>query len=61
MHCILYVVSHTYTFTIDHAEPEFEEPMEQAQVKDFTNLELDQGKPSASHQSPCPLYLKLYL
>jgi hypothetical protein len=28
-----------------HMEPKFEEPMEQAQVEDFTNLELDQGKP----------------
>jgi hypothetical protein len=44
MNCILCVVSHSYTFMIDHAKPEFEEPMEQAQVEDFTNLELDQGK-----------------
>jgi hypothetical protein len=28
-------------FTIDHAEPEFEEPMEQAQDEDLTNLALD--------------------
>jgi hypothetical protein len=32
-------------FTIDYAELELEEPIEQAQVKDFANLELNQGKP----------------
>jgi hypothetical protein len=32
-------------FTIDHAELELEEPTEQAQVEDFTNLDLNQGKP----------------
>jgi hypothetical protein len=30
---------------MDPAELELEEPMEQAQVKDFTNVALDQGKP----------------
>jgi hypothetical protein len=45
MHCILCVVSHTCTFVIDHTEPEFKESTEQAQVEDFTYLQLDQGKP----------------
>jgi hypothetical protein len=32
-------------YTLDHAEPELEEPMEQAHVEEFTSLALDQGKP----------------
>jgi hypothetical protein len=32
-------------FVIDHAELELEEPTEQAQVEDFTNLDLNKGKP----------------
>jgi hypothetical protein len=31
--------------TLDHAKPESEVQAEQAQVKDFTNLVLDQSKP----------------
>jgi hypothetical protein len=38
------LVSHTYTFVIGPTELELEEPTEQAQVKDFTNVVLDQGK-----------------
>jgi hypothetical protein len=30
---------------LDHAEPELEGPMEQAQAEDSTNPELSQGKP----------------
>jgi hypothetical protein len=29
----------------NHAELDLEEPMEQAQVEEFTNLALDKGKP----------------
>jgi hypothetical protein len=32
-------------YTLDHAESELEEPMEQAQGVDPANLALDQGKP----------------
>jgi hypothetical protein len=32
-------------FVIDQAGLELEEPTEQAQVEDFTNLDLNQGKP----------------
>jgi hypothetical protein len=38
------LVSHTCTFAIDPTEMELEERTEQAQVKDFTNLDLSQGK-----------------
>jgi hypothetical protein len=32
-------------FAIDHVELELEESTKQAQVEDFTNLDLNQGKP----------------
>jgi hypothetical protein len=32
-------------YTLDHAESELEEPMEQAQGEGPANLALDQGKP----------------
>jgi hypothetical protein len=44
MHCILYLVSHTYTFALDLVEPELEEPLEPAPVEE-TNPEEEQGKP----------------
>jgi hypothetical protein len=39
------LVSHTYIFAIDPTDQGLEEPTEQAQAKDFTNVALDQGKP----------------
>jgi hypothetical protein len=39
---------------LGHVEPEFEEAMEQAQVEEFTNLELDQVKPQCIY-APCLL------
>jgi hypothetical protein len=33
------------SYTVDHAEAELKEPMEQAQAEEFTNLALNQGKP----------------
>jgi hypothetical protein len=32
-------------YMLDHAKPELEEPMKQAEVEESTNLSLDQGKP----------------
>jgi hypothetical protein len=44
--CIALVnYGHLLHMWLNHAESEFEEPTEQPQVEDFTNLELDQGKP----------------
>jgi hypothetical protein len=40
-----WLLTHVCSYVLDHVMPEFEEPMEQAQVEEFTNLELDQGKP----------------
>jgi hypothetical protein len=45
LHCIIWLLAHVCSYALDHAELKFEEPMEQAQVEEFTNLELDQGKP----------------
>jgi hypothetical protein len=36
---LIYSIGHVYT------KLELEEPTEQAQVEDFTNLDLNQGKP----------------
>jgi bifunctional DNase/RNase len=48
MHCIMLALAHIQPFYVldqVHAEPESEVQLEQAQVEDFTNVELDQGKP----------------
>jgi hypothetical protein len=47
MHCTIMSLAHVWhIYSIGHvyAEVELEEPMEQVQVKDFTNLDLNQGK-----------------
>jgi hypothetical protein len=41
-YCLCLILVH---FAIDHIELELEEPTEQAQVEDFTNLALNQVKP----------------
>jgi hypothetical protein len=45
MHCIILLSTHSCVIAIDHAELELEVQVEQAQVEDFTNLHLNQGKP----------------
>jgi hypothetical protein len=45
MHCTMLFLAHLCSYTLDYAEPEPEEPTEQVQVEDFTNLQWDQGKP----------------
>jgi hypothetical protein len=49
MHCTFWSRL-TYACTLDRDELKLEEPTEQVQAEDFTNLVLDQGKPGASHQ-----------
>jgi hypothetical protein len=49
MHCTFWSRL-TYACTLDRDELKLEEPMEQVQAEDFTNLVLDQGKSGASHQ-----------
>jgi hypothetical protein len=44
MHCIISLLVHICLHTLDHTEPELEEPTEQAQAENLTNLALDQGK-----------------
>jgi hypothetical protein len=51
MHCTILPSAHSCAFTIDHAEPGLDEPIEQAQAEDLTNLALDQGKPGV--MTPC--------
>jgi hypothetical protein len=48
MHCTIMFLAHVWLISsIGHmyAELKLEEPMEQVQVEDFTNLDLTQGKP----------------
>jgi hypothetical protein len=44
-HCITWLLAHVCSYALDHVVLEFEEPTEPAQVEEFTNLDLDQGKP----------------
>jgi hypothetical protein len=46
------LLAHICSFTIDHVEPKLEEPMEQAQAEELTNLPLDQGNPDGSNHHP---------
>jgi hypothetical protein len=39
------LLAHLYSYTLDHAEPELEVGVKQAQTEDLTNLALDQDKP----------------
>jgi hypothetical protein len=45
MHCIILLLDHICSCTLDHTEWESEGSTEQAQAKDPANLALDQGKP----------------
>jgi hypothetical protein len=43
--CIILLLAHLCLYTLDHAEPELEVRVDQAQAEDLTTLALDQGKP----------------
>jgi hypothetical protein len=45
MHCTILPLAHIRPIMLGHAKPEPEVQVEQAQVEEFTNLSLDQGKP----------------
>jgi hypothetical protein len=55
MHCTTLLLAHVISYTLDHMEPELEEPMEQAQVEDLTKLAWIKVHPSASNHAPCLL------
>jgi hypothetical protein len=61
MHCVILLLAHICSCTLDHVESGFEEPTEQAQVEDFTNLVLDQGKPQCINQCSLSLILNISL
>jgi hypothetical protein len=52
LHCIIMLSAHAFAYSLDHVEPELEVQAERAQVEEFTNLSLDQGKPGASNHYP---------
>jgi hypothetical protein len=56
MHCTMLFLDHAYSSTLDHVEPEPEELMEQAQVKEFTNIDWIKAGPGAFNQCPCLLF-----
>jgi hypothetical protein len=64
MYCtIMYLV---YAWLISpigdvYAEPELEVPMKRVQVKDFTNLDLTQGKPRCIPPKSLSFIFELYL
>jgi hypothetical protein len=44
MYCTMSISAHVYPYTLDHAEPELEEPPEQAQAEDPADPELSHDK-----------------
>jgi hypothetical protein len=46
---------------LGHAEPELEEPTEQTQAEEFTNLVWIKASPSAFNQCSCLLFLTFSL
>jgi hypothetical protein len=61
MHYITLLLAHSCAFAIDHAELEFEEPTEQAQADDLTNLVWIKACPSALNQYSLSFILNLAL
>jgi hypothetical protein len=55
MHYITFFLVHSCAFAIDQADPEFEEPTEQAQAEDLTNLVWINASPDAFNHVPCLL------
>jgi hypothetical protein len=48
MHCTIMFLAHVWLISsVGHvyAEPKLEEPTERVQVEEFTNLDLNKGKP----------------
>jgi hypothetical protein len=56
MHCTILFLACTYSYMLDHVEPEPEEPMKQAEVKELTNLAWIKARPGAFNQCPCLLF-----
>jgi hypothetical protein len=44
MHCIMWLLAHTCSYTLDPTEPVIEELMEPAPVEEFANIEITDGK-----------------
>jgi hypothetical protein len=63
MYCTMMFLAHVWFISsIGHlyVEPELEELTERVQVEDFTNLDLNRGKPGAFNHAPCLLILDPY-
>jgi hypothetical protein len=64
MHCTIMFVAHVWLISaIGHmyAELELEVPTERVQVKDFTNIDLTQGKPRCILPKSLSFIFELYL
>jgi hypothetical protein len=60
MHCIIFLLVHIWLiYLLGHmyAEPELEEPTEQAQAKDLSNIAWIKASPGAFTNSPCLLFV----
>jgi hypothetical protein len=60
-HYIILLVAHLCSYTLDHAEPELEVEVEQAQTEDLTNLALGSRKAPLHHTQSLTFVLNLYL
>jgi hypothetical protein len=50
------LLAHSCAFVIDHAEPKFEEPTEQAQPEDLTNIVWIKASSGALTHALCILF-----
>jgi hypothetical protein len=55
MHYIILFLAHICLYTLDNAELESEVQAKQAEAKDFSNLDLNPGKPGVFNHAPCLL------
>jgi hypothetical protein len=54
-HCIIWLLAHVCSYVLDHKEPKFEEPTEQAQAEAITNLVWIKASPGALTNDTCLL------
>jgi hypothetical protein len=54
LHYIIMLSAHAFAYSLGHTEPEFEEPTEQVQVEESSNLVWIKASPGVSINDPCP-------
>jgi hypothetical protein len=56
MHCTICLLAHVCSYALDHVVLEFEEPTEQAQFEEFTNLEIGSRQAPVHHTQILDFY-----